>query len=176
MENKFGDFTLKIPLFADAEVLVKKSQEVKEGQVVARIEQREGRQLIEIKSPLEAEVIDLEKDFLVLQFPALVFPAKLAFGTSGWGRLKAFSGHFFELREVEGKIVLMDNLTLAVFNKLEALEAVGAVCLKMDKAVEQEVDQTGVLVLAEKDYKKACLLAEKRAKADVGDKRLIVAK
>jgi len=176
MEDKFQDFTLKIPLFAGVGVVVKKGQEIKEGQVVARMEQEGGKQPVEIKSPVKAKVIDLEKNFLVLQFPALVFSVQDAFGISGWGELKLFSGQLFELREVERRIVLLTRLTSAILNKLEALDAVGAVCLEMDKRVEQDADEIGILVLAEKDYKRACQQEGNRAKVDVGDRRLIVAK
>ena len=95
--------------------------------------------------------------------------------TSGFDKLEEMLQEF-DLKKVEGEIVLLDNLTLAVFNKLEALEATGAVCLEMDKGIEQEADEAGVLVLAEKDYEKVCQLAKKRAKVDVGDRRLIIAK
>lgn len=137
---------------------------------------RTSKKSIEVRAPVSAKVVSFKKNFLVLQFLALVFPARQAFGKSGWGDLKDFSGHLFDLKEVEGKIVLVENLTEAIFNKLEALGAIGAVGVKAEKGIKQEVDESGLLVLSEKDFEKVKENVGKRAKIDVGDKRLIIAK
>jgi len=129
-----------------------------------------------VKSPLIAKVKSLEKDFLILEFLALIFPSKQAFGESGWGNLKSFSGNIFDLKENEGEIVCVEKLALDVLRKLETLGATGVICLKIDDGVVEEADELGVLVLAENDFKAVCQLTDKRAKVDINDKRLIVAK
>jgi len=132
---------------------------------------------IKIRSPISGWVEKREKNFLILKFPALILPAKAAFGQSSWGILENFSGEgIFNLKDVEGKIVLIGELNLVVLNKLEALGGKGAVCLKVEKEVEEGVEESGVLVLSEDDFKKACLKAGKKAKLDVKEKRLIIAK
>lgn len=234
MINQFQPFSLKIPLFEGAEILVKEGEEVKQGQTIIKISQqptievnlasvlkvkpvkvvsclevgpgrevKEGQvlaqkkrffwkrkafspatgqveglaedegvlkiktkgQTVAVRSPVAAKVGGLEKGFLVLQFPALVFSAKRSFGKSGWGELGD-----------ERKVALVGNLTLAVLNKLEALGAAGAVCQQTEGGIEKEIDEAGVLILSEKDFQKACQHNGKRAKVDVGDKRLIIAK
>lgn len=134
------------------------------------------RRAAEIRSPLDAKVISLEKNFLVLQFPALVLPARQAFGRSGWGNLGDFSGHFFDLKKIQARIILVENLTEAILNKLEALGATGAVCLELEEGIEKGVEESGVLVLSTGNFKKAKENGGQRAKVDVGDKRLIIAK
>lgn len=245
MEEEFADFTLKIPLTDQAEIVVRKEQkvsedevltrlhctktarielapalgvkpvkvagflevgpgrQVKEGQVLAKrktflkvkkvfsplsgevsyfdqtsgiLEINSDQEPITIRSPVCARVTKVDKNFLTLVFPALVLAADQTLGKSGWGNLEKSSGQIFDLKQMGGKIALVAELNLALVNKLEALGATGAVCLRAKQEIEKDLEQLGVLVVKKADFEIAWRQVGKRAKIDVGDKRLIIAK
>jgi hypothetical protein len=131
---------------------------------------------LEIFSPVAAKIAKIEADFLTLKFAAVVLPAVASWGKSGWGNLRVFAGEIYQLQKAKEQIILLKKLTPAILNKLEALGAAGAVCLETRReGIGKEVDDSGVLVLAEKDFQKASEYEGKRAKVDVNDKRLIIA-
>lgn len=132
----------------------------------------------EIFSPVAAKIAKIEKDFLVLEFPAVVLPACASFGRSGWGTLAAGASDFFSLSgKLKEKILLVEKVTPVILAKLEALGAVGAVTAEggIENKNDKEEEEMGVLVLEEKDFEKAKDYAGKRAKVEVGEKRLVIA-
>ena len=152
-----------------------KVEEFLEGEGILRIAAVEKPR--EIFSPVAAKIAKIEKDFLVLEFPAVVLPACVSFGRSGWGTLTVGASDFFLLsRELKEKILLVEKITPVILVKLEALGAVGAVTKEggiKDKN-DKEEEEMGILVLEEKDFEKAKNYTGKRAKVEVGEKRLVI--
>ena len=111
---------------------------------------------IDIPTPVSGEIKEVSSQSVSIEFPALILKGEEGFGKKEWGVLKLVGDHkkktdFGDLsREVKGKILVMvGKATQALFNKAEALGAVGIVVGKIDHG--EDVDDLIVLVAGTKE-------------------------